>query len=258
VLVQPATVARWQREGFHGWWRHRSRRRPGRPRIDLQLRSLMGHMATENCLWGAPRIHSEVLKLGFTWRTFLANHLGAAFSSPVTASDAPGDNHVVRGCKFTFGFAASPGNESGASNQWAAVDWPPSLQRTSLGCRGAQAHLHHCCKGTSSRGPPRSGIVASGPTAYLRRFLRPDHPSGSRPVSQWSEMHRSPGLDRYRHLGLSFLKRLRSNRETVACARLSGRPEYWRATGCPSRLSTVECHLEMTSAGRRRERLEKT
>ena len=144
VLVQPATVTRWHREGFHGWWRHRSRRRPGRPRIDVQLRSLMGHMATENCLWGAPRIHSEVLKLGFTWRTFLANHLGAAFSSPVTASDAPGDNHVVRGCKFTFGFAASPGNESGASNQWAAVDWPPSLQRTSLGCRDAQAHLHHC------------------------------------------------------------------------------------------------------------------
>jgi hypothetical protein len=43
-------------------------------------------------------------------------------------------------------------------------------------------------------------------------------------------MHRSPGLDRYRHLDLSFLKRLRSNRETVVCARLSGRPEYWRAT----------------------------
>ena len=95
-------------------------------------------------------------------------------------------------------------------------------------------------KGTSSRGPPRSGIVASGPTAYLRRFLRPDHPSGSRPVSQWSEMHRSPGLDRYRHLGLSFLKRLRSNRETVACARLSGRPEYWRATGVQILVSLPE------------------
>src|SRR5258708_16877599 len=49
VLVQPATVARWHREGFRGCWR-RSRRRPGRPRIDSQLRSLIGRMATENCL----------------------------------------------------------------------------------------------------------------------------------------------------------------------------------------------------------------
>ncbi len=48
VLVQPATVGRWHREGFRGCWRRRSRRRPGRPRIDLQLRSLIARMATEN------------------------------------------------------------------------------------------------------------------------------------------------------------------------------------------------------------------
>ena len=65
VLVQPATVGRWHREGFRGCWR-RARRRPGRPRVDAQLRSLIGRMATENCLWGAPRIHGELLKLGFT------------------------------------------------------------------------------------------------------------------------------------------------------------------------------------------------
>ena len=53
VLVQPATVARWQREGFRRCWRRRSR--PGRPGIDVQLRSLIGRMARENCLWGAPR-----------------------------------------------------------------------------------------------------------------------------------------------------------------------------------------------------------
>src|SRR5216683_1371721 len=66
VLVQPATVARWHREGFRGWRSRRSRRRPGRPRIDAQLRSLIKRMATENCLWGAPRIHGELLKLGIT------------------------------------------------------------------------------------------------------------------------------------------------------------------------------------------------
>ena len=63
MLVQPATVARWQREGFRRCW---SRRRPGRPRIDSELRTLIGRMATENWLWGAPRIHGELLKLGFT------------------------------------------------------------------------------------------------------------------------------------------------------------------------------------------------
>ena len=62
MLVQPATVARWHREGFRGCWRRRSRRRPGRPRIDVQLRSLIGRMATENCLWGAPRIHGELVE----------------------------------------------------------------------------------------------------------------------------------------------------------------------------------------------------
>src|SRR6202165_3600146 len=54
VLVQPATVARWHRQGFRGCWRRRSRRQPGRPRIDVQLRSLIERMAAQNGLWGAP------------------------------------------------------------------------------------------------------------------------------------------------------------------------------------------------------------
>jgi putative transposase len=65
LLVQPATVAR-HLDGFRGCWSRRSRRRPGRPRIDSQLRILIRRMATENRLWGAPRIHGELLKLGVT------------------------------------------------------------------------------------------------------------------------------------------------------------------------------------------------
>ena len=52
VLVQPATVARWHREGLRGCWSRRSRRRPGRPCIDADLRALIRRMATENHLWG--------------------------------------------------------------------------------------------------------------------------------------------------------------------------------------------------------------
>src|SRR5262245_62847689 len=64
VLVQPATVQRWHRDRFdlEHWWRRS--RRPGRPRIDSQVRDLIRRLGDENRLWGAPRIHSELLKLG--------------------------------------------------------------------------------------------------------------------------------------------------------------------------------------------------
>src|SRR5262249_739650 len=93
MLVRPATVAGWSREGFSGWWPRRTRR-PGRPRVDAECRPLIQQMAAENRLWGAPRIHGELVKLGIavsertvsrylrecprgssqTWRTFIANH----------------------------------------------------------------------------------------------------------------------------------------------------------------------------------------
>jgi putative ABC transport system permease protein len=63
VLVQPATVDRWDRDRFDRRWWRRSRR-PGRPRINSQCRELSGRLAEENRLWGAPRIHGELLKLG--------------------------------------------------------------------------------------------------------------------------------------------------------------------------------------------------
>jgi hypothetical protein len=116
VLVQPATVARWHRRRLHGWWSARSRRRPGRPRIDSDVRDLIRRMSTENRLWGAPRIHGELLKLGIavsertvsrylpdrrrdrsqTWRTFLANHFAdLTCDSAGASSQLSGDDHVV-------------------------------------------------------------------------------------------------------------------------------------------------------------------
>jgi putative transposase len=95
VLVKPATVIEWHRKGFRFYWRWRSRRRPGRPRISPEIRDLIRRMSKANPLWGAPRIHGELLKLGIkisqatvgrwmpwrpkvpspTWRSFLCNHL---------------------------------------------------------------------------------------------------------------------------------------------------------------------------------------
>jgi len=94
ILVKPETVIAWHRKGFRLYWTWKSRDRGGRPRIDAEIRSLIRRMARENPTWGAPRIHGELLKLGFdvseatvsrymprrrkpppqTWRSFLRNH----------------------------------------------------------------------------------------------------------------------------------------------------------------------------------------
>jgi transposase InsO family protein len=94
TVVKPETVIRWHRRGFRSYWRWKSRRRGGRPRIDREIRDLVRRMSKENPLWGAPRIHGELLMLGIEvaestvarymarrqgppsqgWKTFLRNH----------------------------------------------------------------------------------------------------------------------------------------------------------------------------------------
>src|ERR1700694_2888034 len=94
LIIRPATLVGWHRTGFRRYWRWKSRRRGGRPPIEAELRALIRQMSTENLLSGAPRIHGELLKLGFElaqssvakymvkhrgppsqgWRTFLRNN----------------------------------------------------------------------------------------------------------------------------------------------------------------------------------------
>jgi hypothetical protein len=96
-VVPPETVLRWHRAGFKAYWRWKSRKRAGRPKIDQGLRDLIQRMSRENPLWGASRIHGELLMLGFevaqstvskymtrgrrppsqSWKTFLRNHADA-------------------------------------------------------------------------------------------------------------------------------------------------------------------------------------
>src|SRR5271167_1647299 len=64
IIVQPETVIRWHRCGFRAYWRWKSRHVGGRPRIDSEIRALIRRMSRENPLWGAPRIHGELLMLG--------------------------------------------------------------------------------------------------------------------------------------------------------------------------------------------------
>jgi len=64
VIVKPETVIRWHRAGFRLFWRWKSRTRGGRPMVPLEIRRLIRDMSLANPLWGAPRIHGELLKLG--------------------------------------------------------------------------------------------------------------------------------------------------------------------------------------------------
>ena len=97
IVLKPETVVGWHKKGFKLFWRWKSRSTsPGRPRINHEIRNLVSNMTMANPLWGAPRIHGELLKLGIeisersvssimpkhprkpssqTWRVFLKNHM---------------------------------------------------------------------------------------------------------------------------------------------------------------------------------------
>ena len=96
MIVKPETVVAWRRKGFRLFWRWKIRNgEPGRPSVSKEVRDLIRTMSRANPLWGAPRIHGEMLKLGIeiseptvsrymvrhpkppsqTWRTFLDNHV---------------------------------------------------------------------------------------------------------------------------------------------------------------------------------------
>jgi hypothetical protein len=65
TIIRPETLVRWHKAGFRSYWRWKSRPQGGRPQIHTELRPLIRRMSVENPLWGAPRIHGELLKLGF-------------------------------------------------------------------------------------------------------------------------------------------------------------------------------------------------
>ena len=69
TIIRPETLVRWHRAGFRCYWRWKSRPQGGRPQLATELRVLIGRMSVENPLWGAPRIHGELLKLGLRSRS---------------------------------------------------------------------------------------------------------------------------------------------------------------------------------------------
>ena len=150
-------------------------------------------MAAENCLWGAPRIHGELLKLGITisertvsrylrgrpttrsqtWRTFFANHLGGQTPiSPVMFADAHEEDIVVDPCDLLFRTAPSI-DASRASIYRPSVDWGGPLQPSAAGARLGKNHLQNGTEARKSSGrDPPAPTVAARLAASVPVFFR--------------------------------------------------------------------------------------
>jgi hypothetical protein len=204
-------------------------------------------MSAENFLWGAPRIHGELLKLGFTvsertvsrylrnrlrvpsqtWRTFLSNHFGnQVLSSTVRSFVASSDDVVVGdGHVFSFGCAPSSDDALYAATQWAVARWSPTFHRT------APTFTRRRTRAGSNKDPPpllrrrdcparRTGVgycVYPGPSrAGLDSFAG----TGSTPVLAFSAYLQSGGQ---RRLGASYRPRNACQRPTLAAVRILAR-----------------------------------
>jgi len=132
-------------------------------------------MAAENCLWGAPRIHGDLLKFGIaisertvsrylrgrpttrsqTWRTFFANHLGQTAISPVMFAEADHEEIAIDGADVSF--HPVPIDASRASQRGRSVDWRRSLQPSLFDVRPSEDHLqrHAGPHKSSGRDPPQ-------------------------------------------------------------------------------------------------------
>jgi hypothetical protein len=180
VLVQPATVDRWHRDRFvRRWWRRS--RRPGRPRIDSPCRDLIGRLAEENRLWGAPRIHGELLKLGVvvsertvsrylrerpkrpsqTWRILIANHLGQFEFNIQVLSPYVSRDDLVDASPSTRRPISS--DRLPSSGQCALLDGRASTRRPCRGLPCTQDHLRDPSgmRRSAGRAPPRTGLLAA-------------------------------------------------------------------------------------------------
>ena len=159
IIVLPETVLRWRREGWSSLWRYRSpsRWRGGRPRVSSEVRHLIAQMARENFLWGAPRIHGELLMLGFnisqatvsrylpapgrrpkqSWRTFLRNQAGAFGQYSAERS---------KGCAHLHGQSCWAAGERSAVAQIAT-----SQQQLKLSARRINPRSARCDRGVTHR-----------------------------------------------------------------------------------------------------------
>ena len=117
AIVRPDTVVRWHRAGFRSYWCWKSRSRSGRPTVPLEIRHLIRQMSLDNPLWGAPRIHGELLKLSIDFgQTSVANIWRG------------GGDHRPRAGRLFFGIMLT------ASPRWICLWFQPSRSGCFMVC----------------------------------------------------------------------------------------------------------------------------
>jgi Integrase core domain len=188
-ILKPETVIRWHRAGFRAWWRWKSRPRGGRPKTPYEIRQLIREMSVANPLWGAPRIHGELLKLGIDvgqttvakymarrrrppsqgWETFLYNHADAIASI---------DMFVVPTISFRLLYGLLILRHSRRELLWLGVTAHPDAEWLAR-------QLTEACGWTE---PPRY-IVRDRDGAYGAAFIRRVRAMGIRDRPIWA---RSP------------------------------------------------------------------
>jgi hypothetical protein len=170
MIVQAETVLRWRRNGWSAIWGYRSRGgwRGGRPRVSSEVRHLITQMARENYLWGAPRIHGELLMLGFTvsqatvsrylpapgrrptqsWRTFVRNQAIAFGHHQYSEEHSDTEYLSLRFCSYWGSLMRSVGQlarlSAGLCRWHARQALTPTARRMALrrgGC--ARVAMHH-------------------------------------------------------------------------------------------------------------------
>lgn len=199
MIIQPETVTRWRRNGWSGLWRYRSggRWRGGRPRVSREVRELINRMARENFLWGAPRIHGELLMLGFkvsqatvsrylatvhrspgqSWRTFIRNQ-ALAFRYRDDLEYSNQDSQSRPDCSYR-------GNLTRSARQIAKLDtgsrWlsqprgiaaPPRLCARSASLRTFRYSTAPGRSSTAGANPVSVSVRMRGPPRHTTRFLK--------------------------------------------------------------------------------------
>ena len=201
-IVRPETVIRWHRRGFQAYWRWKSRPGVGRPPIDGEIRDLIRQMSMANPLWGAPRIHGELLMLGIdvaqstvakymvprsrrppsqSWKTFLRNHAAGIASIDLfvvpTAFFKLLYGLVILGHErrrlIGFGVTAHPTAEWIARQVTEAFPWdeaPRYLIRDRDGAFGPAIHAPRSCDGNPRSSDRRSVTLAKRPRRAADRI----------------------------------------------------------------------------------------
>ena len=140
AIVTPDTVLRWHRQGFRCYRARKSRGgRPGRPALDPQLRGLIQDMSTANPLWGAPRVHGELMKLGIELsHTTVSKYMRRFRRPPLTPRSAP--NRIERTLDQARSRSTPPSRSSGHPLRIAVTGTPPTLRARPIGFSGGTGH----------------------------------------------------------------------------------------------------------------------